>query len=135
MLKLVKDRKGYLLVGLHKKGKAILFLVHRLVAIMFIPNLEHKEQVNHINGTKTDNREENLEWCTNGENGKHAYKIGLKKTKAVLQYDLQGNFIKEWNSIKEAVEYLNINYSNIPQCCRGKRKTTGGYRWQYKDTQ
>lgn len=71
---------GYIKVGLKiPKGKQINHSVHRLVAKAFIPNPENKSDVNHINGIKSDNRIENLEWCTESENGKHAFRIGLKK--------------------------------------------------------
>ena len=69
--------KGYYRVALFKDGVRKYFSLSRLVAEVFIPNLENKPQVNHINGIKTDNRLENLEWNTQSENMKHAYKNGL----------------------------------------------------------
>ena len=75
--KLSSTRKGYLRVGLMKDLKQKPFLVHRLVAIAFIPNLENKPEVNHINGIKNDNRVENLEWVTTKENVIHSFQNGL----------------------------------------------------------
>ena len=76
--KLIKDKDGYLQVNLWVNGKGYGKKVHRLVAETFIPNPEKKLQVNHINGIKTDNRIENLEWVTASENQLHRTHI-LKK--------------------------------------------------------
>jgi len=74
-------RLGYAKVILNKKGKRTDIQVHRLVAQAFIPNLEGKPEVNHLDGNKINNRVANLEWCTRSENLKHAFRIGLRDQK------------------------------------------------------
>lgn len=70
---------GYLYVPLFTNGKIRFKAAHRYIAKAFIPNPDNKPQVNHKSGIKTDNRVENLEWCTRSENVKHAFSIGLSK--------------------------------------------------------
>jgi hypothetical protein len=71
---------GYCRVGLFD-NKHKYFMIHRLVALAFIPNPNHYPFINHINGIKNDNRVENLEWVTHSQNILHAFKTGLKSNK------------------------------------------------------
>jgi hypothetical protein len=73
--KLKPNKRGY--IRYSYKGKSL--NIHRMIAEKFIPNPENKKEVNHINGNRTDNRIENLEWVTKSENAKHAYRVlGVK---------------------------------------------------------
>jgi hypothetical protein len=81
-----KDKYGYIKRVLSKEGKIYFFTEHRLVAVTFIDNPLNKKTVNHKNGIKTDNSVENLEWCTNKENMKHAIETGLKDQKGIKHH-------------------------------------------------
>lgn len=78
ILKPLKITKGYLGIRLYNSLNAKTLKIHRLVANYFIPNPKNLPQVNHIDGDKTNNKVDNLEWCTQIENMKHSYKIGLR---------------------------------------------------------
>lgn len=136
MLKFCDLKDGYLGVGLHKCGKALTKSVHRVVIEAFADNLENKPTVNHKDGNKHNNCIDNLEWSTYSENNLHAYKTGLNKSnirrcKKVNQYDLNGNFIKQWDSMTLASKETKTQCSKICLCCQNFRNQTGGYKWKY----
>lgn len=136
--KILKPRifkRGYLGVALRKNGTTKQYYIHRLVAETFIANKDNLPQVNHINGLKCDNNIKNLEWISSSNNMKHAYinKLTNGAKKQTLQYDLNGNFIKLWNSQTEASKATGIAHSHINNCCRGKENSAGGFIWKYSN--
>lgn len=136
-----KESNGYLQVQLCKKGKQKKHLIHRLVAQAFINNPDNLPQVNHKNEIKTDNRVENLEWCSVRYNMNYGTinqrrsekQINGLQSKPVYQYSIDGQFIKEYPSIREIERQLGYASGNISQCCRGEQKTAYGYIWHYKN--
>lgn len=139
------SRYAYLSVRLFDGSRYVGRFIHRLVAEAYLPNPENKEQVNHINGVKSDNRVENLEWATRSENGLHAYATGLRipskamegrfnerhpNSKAVDQFSLDGKFLRTFPSIQEAGRQ-GFHCSNLVSALKDPRRTHKGYRWKY----
>ena len=134
ILKNSLSNDGYYCVGLAINKKNCRKRVHRLVATAFIENPNNYPYVNHINGIKTDNNVENLEWCTPQQNTQHAWDTGLAvsvKKISVIQYDFLGNFIAAYDSLSQAARALNLSEPKISACCNGNRKSHGGYQWRF----
>lgn len=117
------NKYGYLCVVLQNNKIKKDYTVHRLVAEHFIPNPDNKPQVNHINGVKTDNRVENLEWCTSSENIKHAHENKLKNQlggKNPNARKVINNKTKEvFNCINDARKFTNYSYSYFYKMLNG----------------
>ena len=139
LIKQIKDKKGYLRVGLklYNKPQKLIF-VHRLVCQSFIPNPNNLPCVNHKDENPSNNNVNNLEWCSYQYNinyGTANERRAKKHSIPVLQYDKNGNFINDYPSIKDAERKTGINHQNICNVCRGKRyKSAGGYIWKYKQS-
>ena len=125
---------GYLCVNLHRDGKQVTEMIHRLVALHFCKGYRDGLVVNHKDEVKTNNRADNLEWVTQLVNNNHGTGIQRreKHSKAVIQLSLSGEFIREWPSINAAAESVKANPSQLGHCCKGERPTAKGYRWKYK---
>lgn len=130
------SQQDYKFVTLFIKGKQKRMRVHRMVAETFIDNPENKPYVNHINGNRSDNNVENLEWVTPSENTQHAVATGLfssGRAKAVIQYNLNGDQMATFASASEAARQTGGSQSKITMCCRRQRQTANDYQWRYCD--
>ncbi len=147
ILKTCKGKDGYLRaplsLGLHKYKY---IFVHRLVAEAFLDNPNNYPCINHKDENKENNSVYNLEWCTHKYNSNYGTRTerfiksdlnNPRKSKRIAQFDLNGNFIKEYPSVKEiGRQFNNMSMcSNIVQCCKGQRNRVNayGFKWKYVD--
>lgn len=137
VLKPSLNNKGYPMVNLWKNNKGYWKLIHRLIALAFIPNPEGKPQINHIDGNPQNNIIDNLEWCTGGENQLHRSRV-LKKVrfpkeavastrKPVLCVETG----KTYESVSEAARQCGLWEQSISKVLSGKLHTTGGLHWRW----
>lgn len=139
LLKPGLTKQGYLRTDLYKNNKSKHCLIHRLVAKAFIPNPNNFPQINHKDENPLNNHVDNLEWCTakyNCNYGSHNEKVSktlqeVKDSIPIKQYDLQGNFIKEWKGAREIERILGYNQANIRRCCEYHGRYIKGFQWRY----
>ena len=142
ILKPGKDTNDYLFVKLYKNEKIKQCLIHRLVinAFMGQPLNEEYYFVNHIDEDKSNNKLENLQYCTHkyncnyGTRNERATKSitnNIKKSKTVIGINKINGYIVEYPSTREVERCLGISESSISRCCNGKQKSAGNYRWFY----
>lgn len=123
------DNQGYIIVALSLNRKIKYYKVHRLVAKYFVPNIENKATVNHIDCDKTNNVYTNLEWCTTKENVIHAYENNLIEHYTRKIKCIEDN--KCFNSINEAALFYNTQRQNINAVLNKRQKTTVGKTFIY----
>lgn len=123
---------GYPCVSVCIDQVRVQYVIHRLIAIAFIPNPENKREVNHKNGIKTDFSISNLEWCTQSENTKHAFAMGLMNVKGEKHmhakldnnavYDIREN-CNETTSMQYFAKKYNVNVNTVRDVVKGRTWT------------
>ncbi len=139
-------RNGYYHINLFSKRGQKSYSTHRLVAKYFIPDYMPSLEVNHKDGNKLNNHVDNLEMVTRSQNIRHGVDTGLipatwegktgskhPRSKVVIQMDLNGEFIAEHGSIRQAAKIMELSSRTIDQVLKGKGKTAGGFKWKYKE--
>lgn len=151
ILKQVLDKDWYYRIGLSKDNNRKYYYVHRLVLQTFVPNpnnypvVNHKDQSpNKKNKIVANNNVENLEWCTVKYNANYGNIKELQRqiqiarndlSKYILQYDLNGDFIREWRSQKEIERELGFSQPNISFACLNlETHQAFGYMWYIKES-
>lgn len=135
LLKIMQNADGYCVVALAKNGKRKLTKVHRLVAFAFLPVIEGKDFVNHIDENKKNNSVDNLEWCTHKENVNHGTGIARRartRSIAVVGVHIKNNDIIEFASTQEA-QRNGYSSGHISECLNRKIETHKEYRWYRKE--
>ena len=137
ILKLTKLQNGYYEAQFHHKGERIIYLLHRLVAIHFIDNPLNLPEVNHKDENPQNNNVENFEWCTSKYNANYGTRnicmMENREFVSVIQLDINGNMIKQWNKMTDACKETGADISSMIRVCKGKQDTCVGYKWKYAD--
>ena len=142
--KILKPRishNGYYLIGLHKNLIRKFYCVHRLVWKVFNGQIPEGYEINHLDESPVNNalsnlslvtHKENINYGTRNERAGKVLKNG-KKSKPVLQFDLQDNFIKEYPSTHQVERETGFRQGYIVKCCNGKYKQAYNFKWKYKN--
>jgi hypothetical protein len=133
MLKGTKSKAGREFVDIRDKdGANIKMLVHRLVAMAYLPNPDNYPVVNHLDGNSLNNKVENLEWASYSRNSTHAFETGLNPHKrSVKQMTKRGQLVKTYDSIKGAARAMGVRDGAIHYALKNRKRTCKGYKWKY----
>lgn len=131
MSPILQKARDYYTIGLFQNGKKKRYSIDRLVAKAFVYNSNPQEytEVNHIDENSLNNHYTNLEWCSHAQNTRYSI---YRQSIPVQQYDLKGNLVAEYKSMREAERLTGVESIDISKVTRGIRETAGGYKWKKK---